>query len=98
MTERLEVGTLICPDDFYAPGIAPSFYDDPRGHSIFPASIPTDPELSAGDLDADLVYAASGSVVDTTVVAGRVLMRDRVVPAADELVAEVRLRATRLTA
>jgi 5-methylthioadenosine/S-adenosylhomocysteine deaminase len=55
------------------------------------------PELSAGDLDADLVYAAAGSVVDTTVVAGRVLMRDRVVPAADELVAEVRSRATRLT-
>ena len=37
----------------------------------------SDPELSAGDLDADLVYAASGSVVDTTVVAGEVLMRDR---------------------
>ena len=58
----------------------------------------SDPELSAGDLDADLVYAASGSVVDTTVAAGRVLMRDRVVPAADELVAEVRSRAARLTA
>jgi 5-methylthioadenosine/S-adenosylhomocysteine deaminase len=57
----------------------------------------SDPELSAGDLDSDLVYAASGSVVDTTVVAGRVLMRDRVVPAADELVAEVRSRARRLT-
>jgi 5-methylthioadenosine/S-adenosylhomocysteine deaminase len=57
----------------------------------------SDPELSAGDLDADLVYAAGGSVVDTTVVAGRVLMRDRVVPGADELVAEVRSRASRLT-
>jgi 5-methylthioadenosine/S-adenosylhomocysteine deaminase len=57
----------------------------------------SDPELSAGDLDADLVYAAAGSVVDTTVVAGRVLMRDRVVPAADELAAEVRARAARLT-
>jgi 5-methylthioadenosine/S-adenosylhomocysteine deaminase len=57
----------------------------------------SDPELSAGDLDADLVYAASGSVVDTTVVAGQVLMRDRAVPAADELVAEVRARAARLT-
>jgi 5-methylthioadenosine/S-adenosylhomocysteine deaminase len=57
----------------------------------------SEPELSAGDLDADLVYAAGGAVVDTTVVAGRVLMRDRVVPAADELVAEVRSRATRLT-
>jgi 5-methylthioadenosine/S-adenosylhomocysteine deaminase len=58
----------------------------------------SDPELSAGDLDADLVYAAGGSVVDTTVVAGRILMRDRVVPGADELVAEVRARAVRLTA
>jgi 5-methylthioadenosine/S-adenosylhomocysteine deaminase len=34
------------------------------------------PELTPGDLIANLVYAASGSVVDTTVVAGRVLMRD----------------------
>ena len=58
----------------------------------------SDSELSTGDLDADLVYAAGGSVVDTTVVAGRVLMRDRVVPGADELVAEVRARAARLTA
>jgi 5-methylthioadenosine/S-adenosylhomocysteine deaminase len=33
------------------------------------------PELTPGDLTANLVYAASGSVVDTTVVAGRVLMR-----------------------
>jgi 5-methylthioadenosine/S-adenosylhomocysteine deaminase len=56
-----------------------------------------DPELSAGDLEADLVYAAGGSVVDTTVVAGRVLMRGRVVPGAEELVAEVRARAARLT-
>lgn len=30
----LEVGSFVCPDDFYAPEIAPSFYDDPRGHSI----------------------------------------------------------------
>jgi 5-methylthioadenosine/S-adenosylhomocysteine deaminase len=57
----------------------------------------SDPQLSAGDLDADLVYAAGGSVVDTTVVAGRVLMRDRVVPGAEELVGEVRARAARLT-
>jgi 5'-methylthioadenosine phosphorylase len=27
-------GTLACPDDFFAPGIAPSFYDDTRGHSV----------------------------------------------------------------
>jgi 5-methylthioadenosine/S-adenosylhomocysteine deaminase len=58
----------------------------------------SDPELSAGDLEADLVYSAGGSVVDTTVVAGRVLMRGRVVPGAEELVAEVRARAARLTA
>jgi 5-methylthioadenosine/S-adenosylhomocysteine deaminase len=54
-------------------------------------------ELSAGDLDADLVYAASGSVVQTAVVAGRVVMRDRVVPGKEEAVAEVRARAARLT-
>jgi 5-methylthioadenosine/S-adenosylhomocysteine deaminase len=58
----------------------------------------SDPALSAGDLDADLVYAASGAVVDTTVVAGRVLMRGGVVPAMDEVVGEVRSRARRLTA
>ena len=33
------------------------------------------PELTPGDLTGNLVYAASGSVVDTTVVAGQVLMR-----------------------
>ena len=57
----------------------------------------SDPELSAGDLDAGLVYAAGGSVVDTTIVAGEVLMRDRQVPGIDEIVAEVRARARRLT-
>jgi 5-methylthioadenosine/S-adenosylhomocysteine deaminase len=57
----------------------------------------SDPELSAGDPDADLVYAAGGSVVDTTVVAGEVLMRGREVDGADEIVAEVRSRARTLT-
>ena len=57
-----------------------------------------EPELSAGSLDAGLVYAAPGSVVDTTVVAGRALMRDRVVPGADQVLTEVRARAARLTA
>src|SRR5262245_44978323 len=28
------VGTLVCPDDFYAPHAAPSFYTDTRGHSL----------------------------------------------------------------
>jgi 5-methylthioadenosine/S-adenosylhomocysteine deaminase len=57
----------------------------------------SDPALSAGDPDADLVYAASGAVVDTTVVAGELLMRDRVLPGTDEIVEEVRSRAARLT-
>ncbi len=30
----LEVGSFVCPDDFYAPETAPTFYDDPRGHSV----------------------------------------------------------------
>lgn len=45
------------------------------------------PELSLGDLYSDLVYAASGSIVDTTVVGGRVLMRGGEVPGLDEIVA-----------
>ncbi len=57
-----------------------------------------DPALSAGDPDANLVYAASGEAVDTTVVAGRVLMRGRRVEAAEEIAGEVRTRAARLTA
>jgi 5-methylthioadenosine/S-adenosylhomocysteine deaminase len=57
----------------------------------------TEPELSAGDLDADLVYAAGGSVVDTTVVAGEVLMRDRRVAELEDIVDEVRSRVRKLT-
>ena len=34
LDQDLEVGTLICPDDFYAPEVAPSFYRDTRGHSV----------------------------------------------------------------
>jgi 5-methylthioadenosine/S-adenosylhomocysteine deaminase len=56
-----------------------------------------DPELSAGDPEANLVYAVGGSVIDSTVVAGRMLMRDRVVDGAGEVAAEVRARAERLT-
>jgi 5-methylthioadenosine/S-adenosylhomocysteine deaminase len=54
------------------------------------------PELSLGDLEAGLVYAASGSVVDTTVVGGRELMRGGVIDGADEIVARARERARRL--
>ncbi len=54
------------------------------------------PELGIGDLASDLVYAASGSVVDTTVVAGRVLMRGGEVEGVEEIVAHARQRAHRL--
>jgi 5-methylthioadenosine/S-adenosylhomocysteine deaminase len=48
------------------------------------------PELAMGELDAALVYAASGSVVDTSVVAGKVLMIGGVVEGASEAVAKAR--------
>jgi 5-methylthioadenosine/S-adenosylhomocysteine deaminase len=51
------------------------------------------PELAVGDLVANLVYAASGAVVDATVVAGRVLMQDGRVEGAEEVVARTRERA-----
>jgi len=54
------------------------------------------PELAIGDLASDLVYAASGSVVETTVVGGRVLMRDGLVPGEKEIVARAAERARRL--
>lgn len=53
-------------------------------------------EIGVGDLASDLVYAATGSVVDTTVVAGRVLMRGGVVEGAGEIVAQAAERARRL--
>ena len=54
------------------------------------------PQLALGDLVASLVYAAAGSVVDTTVVAGRPLMRGGVVDGADEVRERARERARRL--
>jgi 5-methylthioadenosine/S-adenosylhomocysteine deaminase len=54
------------------------------------------PELSLGDLVADLVYAASGAVVDTTVVDGRVLMRGGVVEDLGELRERAIERARRI--
>jgi 5-methylthioadenosine/S-adenosylhomocysteine deaminase len=54
------------------------------------------PELGVGDLTSDLVYAASGAAVDTTVVAGRVLMRGGEVPELEEIVAHAAERARRL--
>jgi 5-methylthioadenosine/S-adenosylhomocysteine deaminase len=54
------------------------------------------PELSLGDLYSDLVYAASGSIVETTVVAGQVLMRGGKVPGVEEIVARALERSRRL--
>ena len=54
------------------------------------------PELGIGELTSNLVYAASGSVVDTTVVAGRVLMRGAEVEDSEEIVARAAERARRL--
>ncbi|MGH9031308.1 MAG: amidohydrolase family protein, partial [Acidimicrobiia bacterium] len=56
----------------------------------------TGPELSMGDFTAGLVYAATGAVVDTTVVDGRVLMRDRVVEGEDEVRERAVTQARRL--
>jgi 5-methylthioadenosine/S-adenosylhomocysteine deaminase len=56
------------------------------------------PEMNPGAVVDNLVYAASGSVVDTTVVAGEVLMRHRQIEGAAEIIAEARARAARLTA
>ncbi len=53
-------------------------------------------ELGLGETHAGLVYSASGSVVDTTVVAGRALMRGGVVPGAAEVLAHAVERAERL--
>jgi 5-methylthioadenosine/S-adenosylhomocysteine deaminase len=57
---------------------------------------PDAPELGIGDLASDLVYAASGSAVDTTVVAGQVLMRGGEIEGLDEIVAKAAERANRL--
>jgi 5-methylthioadenosine/S-adenosylhomocysteine deaminase len=57
---------------------------------------PDAPELGIGDLIEDLVYAASGAVVDTTVVAGRVLMRGGEIPELGEIVTRAAERAHRL--
>jgi len=57
---------------------------------------PNAPETGVGDLTADLVYAAAGAAVDTTVVAGEVLMRGGEVPELDEVVARAAECAGRL--
>ena len=53
-------------------------------------------ELCVGDLASDLVYAADGSIVDTTVAGGRVLMRHGEVEGSEETLARAAERAKRL--
>jgi 5-methylthioadenosine/S-adenosylhomocysteine deaminase len=57
---------------------------------------PDAPELGIGELTSNLVYAASGAVVDATVVSGRVLMRGGELPELPEIVARAAERARRL--
>jgi 5-methylthioadenosine/S-adenosylhomocysteine deaminase len=57
---------------------------------------PDAPELGFGELTTDLVYAASGAVVDTTVVGGEVLMRGGKLPELAEIVARTAERAAGL--
>jgi len=56
----------------------------------------TQPELNPGPLVDNLIYSASGDVVDTTVIAGRVVMHHRHVEGADEVTTEARRCAHRL--
>jgi 5-methylthioadenosine/S-adenosylhomocysteine deaminase len=51
------------------------------------------PELGLGELADDLVYSASGSIVDTTVVAGQVLMRGAEIEGSEEVLARAIERA-----
>ncbi len=62
LDKDLKVGMLSCPEDFYAPEIAPSFYRDPRGHSV-PGF---DPEWR------DVVISAWTSLTDTELEVGGV--------------------------
>jgi purine nucleoside phosphorylase len=62
LDKDLKVGMLTCPEDFYAPETAPSFYRDPRGHSV-PGF---DPEWR------DVVISAWASLTKTELEAGGV--------------------------
>jgi 5-methylthioadenosine/S-adenosylhomocysteine deaminase len=76
-----------------APGARPLTVGAPADFLLL---APDAPELAVGELASDLVYAASGSVVDTTVVAGRALMRGGALPESGEIAAEVAARAAAL--
>jgi 5-methylthioadenosine/S-adenosylhomocysteine deaminase len=56
----------------------------------------TRPEMNPGELTDNLVYAAHGDVVDSTVVAGRVLMAHRRIDGQADVIAEARRAAARI--
>jgi 5-methylthioadenosine/S-adenosylhomocysteine deaminase len=72
---------------------SPLLEPDPGDHLLVRVDAP---ELSLGELDAGLVYAASGAVVDSMVVAGETLMEGGAVAGAAEVVARAREAAARL--
>jgi 5-methylthioadenosine/S-adenosylhomocysteine deaminase len=74
-------------------GATPVAVGEPADFALARAAAP---ELAPGHLLDNLVYAASGSVITTTVVSGRVLMRDGFVEAEDEVRAHVVECARRL--
>jgi 5-methylthioadenosine/S-adenosylhomocysteine deaminase len=57
---------------------------------------PDAPALAIGELASDLVYAASGTDVDTVVAGGEMLMRGGELPGMEEIVARAAERARRL--
>jgi 5-methylthioadenosine/S-adenosylhomocysteine deaminase len=57
---------------------------------------PRSPELAIGELASNLVYAAAGAAVDTTVVGGEALMRGGALPGLEEIAARAGERARRL--
>ena len=74
------------------------------GYTPFAVGAPADflrvevrtPELSPAPLVDGLVYSGSGSVVQTVVVAGEVVMRDRRVDGEDEIRDRAAAAATRV--
>jgi len=88
--EALEVATGACSPLLGGGAITPGARADL-------ALVRTDGvEMTPSPLPAALVYGATGHLVDTAVVAGRVVMGHREVPGTDEVLAEVRQRAARL--
>lgn len=79
-----------------APLLGASGAPVPGGRADFLLVRLDSPELGLGSLEAGLVYAAAGSVVDSTVVDGRVLMRGGVIEGQAEIVTRARERALRL--